>query len=564
MPTVILLDNSLSMCKYATTKKEKSLTKRELSHLITRRYIEHISKIDSYEYVALIAYSSTAEIVSKFTREYTKIFDSLDKLKIGDCACIEEGLNKVSDIVVDEWACYTNIQVLLITNDIDNLHYGSVKNVCNRLKDNKVLLKDYYLSNGIDFDPRIHFKSILNDDIFKFNFNNKKNYYNLKYPFSFPNKFNIISLTDNYETDESEEHFLKIDDLSKMKSLMMYDKKISHHSFDEENFKLTKLQFSRNLKLFYLNELLELNNTPGYLYITKLNEQKFEYMDYQFFKKIFNDIIDLKTFELKCGHLESSITLIPSPITYKGFQNNIYVERNISKNLEICGFINMTDLVTPPTISTHMITLTDEATNEKISETSENSLSILLHASLKSERMAAIVYFENDWYGAIQSYPSTKNNETKKRYNFVMNIFTPGHASIQDIIIKISHSGNQSSKNFPIKSYSKGCIVWYRPDNLVSDLQKVIRSAKKMQDKMPIFYKELNKVRKAALSFGFYELFEGLAQMLQRELNNNSNMNNQELIVQLNHTIYCLRAQEYKEFRKDIIPYSTMPRKIHK
>ena len=74
----------------------------------------------------------------------------------------------------------------------------------------------------------------------------------------------------------------------------------------------------------------------------------------------------------------------------------------------------------------------------------------------------------------------------------------------------------------------------------------------------------MNKVRKAALSFGFYELFEGLAQMLQRELNNNSNMNNQELIVQLNHTIYCLRAQEYKEFRKDIIPYSTMPRKIHK
>ena len=54
MPTVILLDNSLSMCKYATTKKEKSLTKRELSHLITRRYIEHISKIDSYEYVALV------------------------------------------------------------------------------------------------------------------------------------------------------------------------------------------------------------------------------------------------------------------------------------------------------------------------------------------------------------------------------------------------------------------------------------------------------------------------------------------------------------------------------
>jgi hypothetical protein len=41
-------------------------------------------------------------------------------------------------------------------------------------------------------------------------------------------------------------------------------------------------------------------------------------------------------------------------------------------------------------------------------------------------------------------------------------------------------------------------------------LQKIIRNAKKMQEKMPVFYKELNRVRKAALSFGFYDLFEGI------------------------------------------------------
>lgn len=80
-----------------------------------------------------------------------------------------------------------------------------------------------------------------------------------------------------------------------------------------------------------------------------------------------------------------------------------------------------------------------------------------------------------------------------------------------------------------------------------------------MHDKMPIFYKELNKVRKAALSFGFYELFEGLAQMLQRELTNPSNMNNQDMMVQLNHCIFCLRAPEFKEYRKDIQPFVTNP-----
>lgn len=76
-----------------------------------------------------------------------------------------------------------------------------------------------------------------------------------------------------------------------------------------------------------------------------------------------------------------------------------------------------------------------------------------------------------------------------------------------------------------------------------------------MQEKMPIFYKELNKVRKAALSFGFYDLFEGLAQMLNRELNSPSTANNPEVLLELQHCITCLRLPEFKDFRKDIVPF---------
>jgi len=100
-----------------------------------------------------------------------------------------------------------------------------------------------------------------------------------------------------------------------------------------------------------------------------------------------------------------------------------------------------------------------------------------------------------------------------------------------------------------------------------SDLQKIVRNAKKMQDKMPIFYKELNRVRKAALSFGFYDLFEGIALMLQRELNNMSSTNNPEILLQLQHCINCLRLPEFKEFRKDISPFVTnapFTRKLNK
>lgn len=96
-----------------------------------------------------------------------------------------------------------------------------------------------------------------------------------------------------------------------------------------------------------------------------------------------------------------------------------------------------------------------------------------------------------------------------------------------------------------------------------------------MQEKMPIFYKvifiyfsqfcginfkfllfkELNRVRRAALTFGFYELFQGLSKMLDRELHHFANSYNNEATFQLTHVIKCLNSNEFKDFRKDIQPW---------
>lgn len=74
-----------------------------------------------------------------------------------------------------------------------------------------------------------------------------------------------------------------------------------------------------------------------------------------------------------------------------------------------------------------------------------------------------------------------------------------------------------------------------------------------MPEKSQIFFKELNRVRRAALSFGFYELLDGLAKLLERERNT---LNNQEAVAQLNHSINSLRSSQYKEFKNDINPIS--------
>lgn len=101
-----------------------------------------------------------------------------------------------------------------------------------------------------------------------------------------------------------------------------------------------------------------------------------------------------------------------------------------------------------------------------------NSFLVLLHASLKSEGMAAIVYLDNEWYGAIHAWHDNKNVE--KKSNLMLTVFVPGTDVIQNIIQKANQNSKVSAqpggvpKTLPVvKSYTKGCIVWYRPENLV-------------------------------------------------------------------------------------------------
>lgn len=47
-------------------------------------------------------------------------------------------------------------------------------------------------------------------------------------------------------------------------------------------------------------------------------------------------------------------------------------------------------------------------------------------------------------------------------------------------------------------------------------LQKILRHARKLPEKSLHFYKELNRLKRAALCIGFYELLEGCAAIFDR------------------------------------------------
>lgn len=86
--------------------------------------------------------------------------------------------------------------------------------------------------------------------------------------------------------------------------------------------------------------------------------------------------------------------------------------------------------------------------------------------------MAALVCLGDEWYGALQSSHDPKATDAKKKPTLVLSVFAPGQEVIQNILNKAGvkqEPGSASSQMTKqgVNSYSKGCIVWYRENNLV-------------------------------------------------------------------------------------------------
>ena len=251
-----------------------------------------------------MAFASTGQVVCEFTRDYSQIVPKLSSLQVGDCFCLEEGLDSVSDLVFQQSNNLTNIQVLLITDSVDNLHQSSVKNLCSRLKDNLNLLKEYYLTMGVDFDEKIHLNPILNEDILKSSYYtnlSKKNYFHCSYPFSFRNQFYVAYLNDEEEVCGNHTP----------------NGNINFNGFDDEKFRIKKFSNTNKSKAFYLNELIKLNvNSTGELFETQTLGK--DYIENQYCENIFQKIFKPFNCKVKLGNLSSTVILMPSAFPYKG------------------------------------------------------------------------------------------------------------------------------------------------------------------------------------------------------------------------------------------------------
>lgn len=286
--------------------------------------------------------------------------------------------------------------------------------------------------------------------------------------------------------------------------------------------------------------------------------------------------------QLTCGNFNSKITLSPSPEPYyvaSDFDSATYTVESI---LEICGFIELQHLGSPGAISRHLVlpysppgvfpamnralnhskslTSSPDAEEDSQEESQVPSFCVLLHGALKVENMAALCYVGNDWYGVLFSWA-----DSKKKSNLMLSLLEPG--SLDAVpwlgdLNKLNISTNSQLEGFPIKgpekkSYTQNCVAWIRQQGLQSDIQKILRHSRKLPEKTQQFYKELNRVRRAAIGLGFMSLIEGLAAVLERECTLLPGSAHPACALQLTHAAGVLREPHSRDHKYNILPMKT-------
>uniref|UniRef100_A0A3B4YRQ8 Integrator complex subunit 14 n=1 Tax=Seriola lalandi dorsalis TaxID=1841481 RepID=A0A3B4YRQ8_SERLL len=477
MPTVVLMDVSLSMTRPVSLDGSEEFQRKNLAVHGLNMLFEHMASNYRLEFTALMAFSSLWELLVPFTRDYNALQEALSSLEDYDKTCVESALNGVSNVVQQEWGSACPCQVMLVTDGSLGIGKGSLRHSLQTLK-----------QRGDD----------------------KK----FPLPFPFPTKLYIMCIANAEE-------------------LQMTD------AMDN------------------LEELLRLSGGDGQIFTMEGP------LCMKSVQAMFGRLIDYaySPFHavLHCGNLSSDVQVFPRP-------EPIVVDEEVEPM--------------PRTVNTEVDEVGTGATDELEEEPSASQMAgkspnfcVLLHGSLKVEGMVALVQLGPEWYGMLYSQA-----DSKKKSNLMMSLFEPGSEPLP-WLGKISHLGpiseaaenpygeDDSKSPFPVqpsvkRSYAQNVTVWIKASGLQTDVQKILRNARKLPDKTQTFYKELNRLRKAALAFGFWELLKGVADLLERECTLLPDSAHPDAAFQLSHAAQQLKLastgdSQYAAFDHNIAPMHT-------
>ncbi|XP_011183560.2 integrator complex subunit 14 [Zeugodacus cucurbitae] len=590
MPTIIALDVSLSMQRQIPGRSEENaLTYHQLAVKGISQLLEHLSATSKLEYVSLIIYSTTSEVKVDFTRDYDMIRQALKKVEPGDKLCLISMLKNVASILSTNWGTQNYSQVVVFTDC--GLGFGSTA------------LKGFFHSY-VDKEDEPQFDWIKQLKAVKLN-------------------FVCMGVQSDYYFTRSLPVYQQLIDFTGLKAQLYMPKAVKETVEGTENTNDTNKSSNNNsvntttsTTGSHSSHKSELGRTAMFDLIERICEANF------------------KPYEvtLKAGgyfRLECPVVIWPRPVPYK-MENSERTEIQISQKIEICGFLSLSEIGSPVSLSRHLVVpkvdrekpvrrsseksssskssssvnassttkptldvnqpnyeyekleqeirefytkdIKDGDESSEDTETNMNksgsgalttaaereSMCVLLHGAMKVENLAALVLLNDNWYGFLYSYA-----DSKKKSNLMLNILPPGNNVIPWLgdlqllgFVEDLMPGETSA--FPVKadkrSYSQSCVVWIKQVSLQSDVQKVLRHAKKMPEKTQHFFKELNRIRRAALSIGFVDLLEAMATLFEKEISQLSLGTNPECSMQLKHAANELRTESSLDIKTSIVP----------
>uniref|UniRef100_A0A1I8JUV4 Integrator complex subunit 14 n=1 Tax=Anopheles funestus TaxID=62324 RepID=A0A1I8JUV4_ANOFN len=601
MPTIIALDVSLSMSRpipnqpsstggSGSTESDNVLTYHHLAVQGINYVLDYLTKHARLEYVSLIIYSSLYEVVVDFTRDYDTIRNALHKIEHYDKTCLENVLVAVNNAFKAHWGSQNYCQIIFITDCGVGMGPSSLKNTIINIQTYKATCAAAAAAAATTDGTKTTVTVGSNSAAIPPPGENQW------VGFSYPSKLSFMCLG-SLSTDSAfrcgTKLYMQLLEVSGQKGQLFIPRmKMKHEESGGDEPSPTTGEDGED----FVRQLTRASALESFASMCDTNYRQFEAT-------------------LRCGgyfRLEEPITVWPAPLPYTA-RDVLGAETTklMSRRLEVCGFLRMSDIGSPMSVSRHLILprsvggltvgISEQNEGGKAStngglknghghssaeerleadikafyaksdagdhhphedhgldgtDVNKESVCVLLHGSLKVENMAALVHVGDNWYGFIYSYA-----DGKKKWNLMLNVLPPGSDVVPWLgdlryLGTLEDAFQGENPSFPIKadkrSYSQTIVVWIRHASLQSDIQKVLRHAKKLPEKTQHFYKELNRIRRAALSLGFVELLEGLAHIFEREISTLPLNASPDCSMQLTHAAIELRKTNNRDLKSII------------
>lgn len=606
MPTIILLDVSLSMCRTVkniipASETDATLEIKQLANVGIGTLLDYFAQNSQLEYTSLIVFSSLWEIRHQFTRHHESIKNGIYDLDLYDKSNIVNAVRGVLSLKLNEWIQNGPINIILITD-------GQVyhQSMCDETTDKSA-------SDDFQDIP-------LSDIEGLFDFPCKMQVVSLSAPrdpalkFSIPFYKNLVSMVDASSVDCPVLSSSNLKDY-KQSAIWLPDSETIDISVEAVEKLFTKLAESHyrpyhvTLSCGHLSSMVMLSPAPTDCLLEPLKNEfddlKCEQSLKDSAKETFVSAINkVQLFKLGvgmniCGFLPMSEVASPAvvsrhlvlPIVNSKFNETLKAEQILSQDSNAYDAIHPSDLDESQG-NNNTVSTSKDRSKTRVGEdstgnssltivendiTKQPSFCVLLHNGLKQENMVAICMIgksdetNEDWFGML--HPLT---DSKKRSSLMLSLLIPGSSPIlwlpnfttmgssvlnADLPDTIRDKITTPANRGPLKSYSSNSVIWLDPESVQADVQKIVRHAKRSPDKAPHFYKELNRIRRAAISYGFYDVLLGLAAILEREkrvMQTDQNKSvNQETLSHIDHVVQCLRASLNEEsYDTNITPLS--------